>query len=495
MTLAETRQTNKVDLAQDALLRCREAAELIELGEYEEARDALGDLWKGLGKEPNLQGLAESARAEALLQVGVLSSRLASARTTGSQEDAKNLLTKALSAFQALENQLKVAEVKSELGICYWRTGAYDEARVLFDEALDGLDDPELSVRILIPFTDVEIWQGHHLEAWDLLKKAQTFYDNCNEVVKGRWHGQLAIVLLKLATTEEKNNYADRAIMEFTAAIYHYEQAGHERYLARNLNNLAMLFHKLGRYPEAHENLDRAREIFSKRNDPGSVAQVDETRCQVLLAEQRYEEAEPIINRAVNTLERGDEQALLADALTTQATLQARLDKKDSSLATFQRAMNLAEEAGAGASAGVAALSLIEELHTSLSEPELSDLYTHADDLLSRTQDAEHIKRLRNCARLIVGDLKLPPGRSLPDVVLAYETRCIEQALLEEHGKVTNTARRLGISHQAFTSILNTRQKGLLSKRTPIQKRRKSIIKKSAFPKKRRRHFKRDKPE
>ena len=32
--------------------------------------------------------------------------------------------------------------------------------------------------------------------------------------------GQLGIVLMKLATTEGRTDYADRAIMEFTAAIF-----------------------------------------------------------------------------------------------------------------------------------------------------------------------------------------------------------------------------------------------------------------------------------
>jgi len=59
--------------------------------------------------------------------------------------------------------------------------------------------------------------------------------------------------------------------------------------------------------------------------DSGSIAQVDETRARVLLAQGRNVEAEKVIRSAVRTLEAGGEQALLAEVLTTQGTVLARL--------------------------------------------------------------------------------------------------------------------------------------------------------------------------
>ena len=51
-----------------ALLRCRLAADLIHTGRYEDARDALGDLWQGIGERPELKGLEPQTAAEVLLQ-------------------------------------------------------------------------------------------------------------------------------------------------------------------------------------------------------------------------------------------------------------------------------------------------------------------------------------------------------------------------------------------------------------------------------------------
>src|SRR6266852_7496247 len=129
MTLSHTEQLGKVNSNRASLLLCDSAAELIERGDYDRARQALADFWRGIGEEPNLHGLSDSESAEVLLQVAVLSGWLASAQVTSSQEQAKDLLTKSLRLFQTVGNSAKVAEVKYELGICYWRTGSLDEAR------------------------------------------------------------------------------------------------------------------------------------------------------------------------------------------------------------------------------------------------------------------------------------------------------------------------------------------------------------------------------
>jgi len=471
------------------MFSCREAAALIDSGDYEAAREALGQQWRGAGKEPDLNGLPAEAKGEVLLQVGVLSGFLARAHVSGSQEPAKDLLSKSMRYFHEANNVAKTAEVRSELALCYWRTGAFDEARILLEEAMNGLESADLTARILIRLTLVEISQSRYLEAWDLLKKAQPLFDHCSESTKGRWHGQLALVFRRLSTAQNRSDYADRAILEFTAAIFHYELAGHERHRARNLNNLAMLLYRLGRYGEAHQHLDRARQIFGRLSDRGAVAEVDDTRCRILLAEKRYQEAEKLIEGAIKTLQEVGQLALLTDALTMKATILSRLEDKDLSLAVFQEAIRIGEEAGATTSAGLAALSLIEEHSPDLGEAELCQAYSRADEMLAHTQDAEHLAELRNCARLVVEKLKLDPAQPLVDVMHAHEARYIETALLEEGGSVTRAARRLGVTHQGLASILNSRHKGLLAKRTPIINRRRSIFKIKQERKKGRRFF------
>jgi len=291
----------------------------------------------------------------------------------------------------------------------------------------------------------------------------------------------MALILQRLAIGEGRTDYADRAIIEFTAAIYHYEQAKHERYCAINLNNLAMLLYVMQRYEEAHEHLDRAHTFLENLKDVGLLAQVEETRARVLVAEERYQEARQVIVGVVRAFEKGGEQALLADALIIKATAQARLGEYNPSLDTFRRALNTAENVGALSNAGRAALSMIEEHGERLSERTIYHLYSRADRLLATTQDAEDIARLRSCARIVTRKLygpDLDEYFTLPETVLKYEARFIEQALEEERGSVTRAARRLGISHQTLGAIIKTRHRNLRGKRSPEINRRRSIISK-----------------
>lgn len=470
---------------QRVLIRCRAAASLIHAGQYEAARDALGDMWQGVGQRPFVEGLKREVVAEVLLQSGVLSGWLGSARNmSGSQEAAKNLISEAQRIFNGLRLPVKVAEARYELGICYWRVGAFDEARVVLDAAARGVGDQEAELRakVLIRRSLIETWACRYHDALEVLREAEAFFSGLNDALKGRWHGQMALALRRVGMAEGRADYLDRAIIDHTAAIYHYEQAGHERYCAVNLNNLAMLLYRLGRYREAHEHLDRAGEIFERLKDPGNIAQVDETRARVLVAEQRYSEAGQVIESAIKAFERGGEQSCLADALTIHATVLARLGQHDRSLVVFRRAVSVAAEGGAKEKAGQASLSLIEEHGGErLSETELFDAYSRADTFLKSTQDLEDVRRLRACAlimgrrllRMRVGD----PAFSLTTEMHAYEARFVEEALERAGGSVTRAAQLLGFKHHgSLAGLIERRHQELLSKRSPVVRRQRSIV-------------------
>lgn len=490
MTLADERLKglDNPSLTEDqrALLRCEVAAELIHAGQYEAAWEALGELWTGIGERPDVKKLAPTVAAEVLLRCGALTGLLGGARNiTGAQERAKDLLNEAVRKFRSQGEYRKASEAQCELGACYWRLGAYDDARVVMREALKPLrdEDVELKAKILIRLTLAEVWEKRYYEALDILKEAEPIFASAGDALKGRWHGQKAIILRDLAHAERWPDYADRAIIEFTAAIYHFEQAKHERYSARALNNLAMLLSKLSRHPEAHEHLDRARAILLRLGDAGEVAQVDETRARLLIAEQKYADAERIVSGVIQTFERGGESALLADALAVRGIALARLGEHEGSLRSLRRAVQVAQDAGAQTNSALAALTMIEEHGADrLQESELVRLYLRADELLRDTQDVEDVARLRECARVVFGRLSgahLPAGSfSLIEAKYDLEAQYIERALEESGGSVSRAAKLLGMEHQSLIHLLNTRHRHLASKRTPAKRRLRSIIRK-----------------
>lgn len=459
----------------DPLKRCAKASELIYAGQHEQAKETLAGLWRGVGEYPNVDHYAPETAAEVLLQCGVLSGYLAEAEAMATQEKSKDLLTEALGIFEACDNQSKISEANCELGCCYFRAGAFDEARIVFAEAFHGAT-PEQYGRIVIGSAIVETATGCYEKAYSILIEAKPFFDEASDALKARWHGLMGVLLRR--TARGRIEYLDRAIIEFTAAIYHYEIAGHIRYCGGNLNNLAPILYKLGRYAEAHEQLDRAHLIFSRLRDKGTLAQVEETRACALIAEGRYVDAFRVIKGVVEVLERGGESALLVDALTTKAIVQARLRDHVQASQTFRHAIKVGEESGARFNAGLAAISMMEELK--LPGRTLFRAYRTADECLSQTQDEEVMARLRGCARLAVNQLggpQLDKNFSLRSALHLLEGRYIEEALIRSGGRITKAASLLGISHQALRNVLDNRQQHLLSKRLPLKKRYRSIIK------------------
>ena len=472
-----------------AIMRCQAAAKLILNGQFEDACEALGDLWRGMGVRPNVEGLDERATAEVLQQTGALSSWMGVVRQAGGvQEAAKDLLSESATLFERAGETAKAAFARSDLALCYWREGAYDEARVLLTRACEELDgaDAERRATVLLRLASVECTANRLHDALGILKETDGLLAGSeNHGLQGSFHNLYAVTLRRLGAIEEQEDYYDRAIIEYTAAIFHYEQSGNERHAARFENNLAFLLYKLGRYGDAHEHLNRVRAVFARLRDENGVAIADETRARVLVAERRYEEAGRLVAGAIQTFEKGGgETAMLADALTLDGVVRARLGDYESSVEVLRRAVRVGEESGALPSAAGAALTMIEEhgARRTISEEEVYDLYRRADHLLRDTQNAEELARLRACARVVMRRLA---GAQLGDsnfslfgAVHDLESRFISRALEEAGGSVTRAARLLGVRHQTLTAMLATRHKRLQSVRTPAVKRRRSIIKK-----------------
>jgi CheY-like chemotaxis protein len=239
--------------------------------------------------------------------------------------------------------------------------------------------------------------------------------------------------------------------------------------------------------------VERARKIFARLKDNGSAAQVDDTRARVLLAEGRNEEAKKAAQAAVRALEKGDEQALLAGALTTHGVALARAGRHVRAHLTLQNAILVAERAGDLEGAGQAALTIIEELNAHLAPGELAATYERADELLAKTQHQGVIRRLISCSVPVMKGLLaqhqfadkvqpekfgLPPtweGFSFKREMRRYEKFLIEQALKDAGGVISQAAQLLGFRHhQSLGDLLTKRHRDL--RHAPIVPRKRSII-------------------
>jgi CheY-like chemotaxis protein len=473
-----------------AILRCRLARQLEQAGDYEGAREILGKIWQRVGERPAMEELDGKARAEVLLRVGALTGYIGSARQIeGAQEIAKNLLSESFPFFEALQNTEGMAEVQIETSVCYWRAGALDEARVMLHAALNSLADTEGDLRAIasLRLAIVESTNKRFHEALRIYTDAGTLFEGLsNNVLKGKFHHLFGAVLQSLGAAENRKDYIDRALIELAAASFYFEEAELGRHQACVENNLGFLFGSIGKFAEAHEHLDRAQMLFTRLNDDVHLAQVDETRARVMLAEGRVVEAEKTARTAVRTLEKGDEQSLLAEALTTQGTALARLKHPEQAKATLERAIETAERAGDIESAGNAALVLIEELGVFLCNDDLKATVDRARDLLTNSQDLSTLKRLTTCAARVLSLVHASPRFpasvdwstfSFRHSILEYEAHFIKLALEDTGGVVSRAARLLGFNHhQSLLALLNGRHEILRHRSTPIIPRRRSII-------------------
>jgi tetratricopeptide (TPR) repeat protein len=387
----------------------------------------------------------------------------------------------------------KVAEARVDLAICYWREGALDEARVTLRLVLESVGDSqsEQRLRALLNSAIVERAATRDHDALRIYSEAAPLFAlSSNHALKGKFHNSHATLLRSLGTSEHREEYIDRALVEYAAASFHLEQAGHKRVLARVENNVGFLFATIGKFDEAQEHVTRARALHLSVGDVGGAAGAEDTRAQVFLLEGKYQEAERVALRAVQTLKQGGEQAVLAEALTTHGKALARLKQAHAARSTLDQAVKVAQNAGNPDRGGIAAVTAIEELSDWLSTDALRNYYRSAETLLSNSQNLSIKSRLGECARRVLSvalqdadtpapaslDESLPSGFSLDAEVLRYEGNLIRRALEESGGSVTRAARMLGVTHQGLAFILNGRHSDLQSIRTPVKRRRKSII-------------------
>lgn len=468
-----------------ALRRCKIALELKDKGDYGGAQEVMRPFWGRVGEQAATKGLHPSVAAEVLLCAGVLTGWVGSKHgIEEAQELAKNLVSKSITFYESLGDTAKVAAARAEIAYCYFREGGFDEARIMLTEALQKLTTPgNTRARALLKLITVEWSASRYNVALEILTDNAFLFERVtNHTIKGNYHNEFAIVLRNLATSEKREDFFPRAIAEYEQADLHFKLAGNTIYRADVKNNLGFLLYKLSRFKEAHEYLDQARRLTAGIKDKIGVAQIDESRAQVLIAEGRLKQAEEVARHAVKVLGNSGHQCLLADSLSTHGIALARLGKREQAQFIFQRAMEVAHQVGALNKAGLAALTLIEEIDDLA--PEFAyQLYDRATEWLAESQSQEVFLRVIAASKKIRvkarGELNaenatkaiLNTTCDLEQEMLKHEGRLIKEALAKADGSLTRAASLLTMSYQALAYILEGRQKDLLKERSPIRRR------------------------
>ena len=389
--------------SEQVLACCTIAREKLEVGDYDGGCAVLRTWWK-VGESQIHQGLSQRSAAELLLTAGVLTDSVARAKqVVGGQKLAEVLLSGAMALFDHLGETTKSVEARIELGCCYYHQGLFDLAHTTLSSCVVTLADQdfELKAVALIRLAIVERHSARLHEALNLLNEAASLKTALSSWTKGRFQTEMANTLKDLGVAENRTPCLDRALAHYREASLQFEQVGNLRYLAAVENNRGYLLLTLNRFEEAQIHLQRARNLFSEFGDNIGRAQVDETLAQLYLSSGDYDAAERSIELAVNTLEESGEDALLAEALTTQGLILCRLEHRHEAKPIIERARRVAERCGDREGAGRALLIMIEEMCENLDDDERREIGAHANQLLSNSQQHATRERLRRCLYLI----------------------------------------------------------------------------------------------
>lgn len=469
---------------EEALRCCQAAIVHKDREDYAGAQNLMSDMWEGIDQRPDVSGLHPSVAAEVFLCVGILTSWIGSRNQINvAQETAKNLITEAETYFESAGDVMKIAVARTEIAYCYWREGELNEARIMLREALKKLTTGGTNrARALLKLTTVECSATRYNEALEILTdNAALFQKVRNHTVKGAYHAEFAIILRNLAKSEKREENLNKAIVEFQMADREFKLARNPVFRADVKNNVGLLFGNLSRFKEAHKYLIEARRLTVSFKDKARTAQVDESSAQVFITEGKFKDAEAVARKAVAALERSGHRCMMAEALITQGIALARSNRTERAHFIFQQAIQTALQVDALCMAGLAALTLIEEVQ--LDPLTLQAAYQQAREWLADSKSQETLRRLNKASGQVVAslgeelsaekanDILLTKPFDLQKMMLKYEGALVKKALLQTNGSITRTASLLGVSYQYLGYMLETRHKDLIKDRTPIRRR------------------------
>lgn len=288
-----------------------------------------------------------------------------------------------------------------ELALCYYRQGLFDIGRSTLIRVLGELpeDSWELRSLALVRLGSLERHAGRLNEALDLIFQAIQIAELCGPWATARCYLELASIYKELAIAEDIQFYFDEATHFYAKALEEFEAIGQHRYVAIVENNMGFLLLSIGRYKDSEERLLRSRKLLENFSDILRGAQVDETLARLHIKIEEYALAQAEIEKALRTFELADNEVLLAEALTTNGIVACRLGCYNDAQKSFEAAYKISERCGDNTGAGLALLTMLEEMPDHLEATERLQIAEKLKKLLGATQHKSLKTRL---AKLLV---------------------------------------------------------------------------------------------
>lgn len=374
--------------AEQLQVYCAIVREQIDAGNYEAGCKILQPWWS-FGNRPKLGGLNPQSCADLLFTAGELAGFVASSKNLSrGQKHAEELLNGSVALFEQLSLYKRAAEGRIALALCYHRQGLFDIGRTTLVRVLDDLSSEnwELLSLTLMRLGGLDRNAGRLQDALDRLIQANNIAERCGPWITARCHLETASIHKDLAISEDTAVHFEQAVHFYLKALHAFEAVGHHRYVAIVENNIGLLL--LGRrsYAAAERYLLRARKSLEAFSDTLRGAQLNETLSRLYIGTKEYERAQELIEQAIRVFEHTDAEAILAEALITSGIVRSRLGKSSEAKSNFEAAYKISERCSNNEGAGLALLTLLEELGERLDLSEKIQIAERLRNLLATTQ-------------------------------------------------------------------------------------------------------------
>lgn len=218
---------------------------------------------------------------------------------------------------------------ETDLVVSLYREGNYSEAKERIGEGLSQSSQVDEIVCLVNELANIETDLKNYSEALNKRLSVRELVGQCkDEFTIANYHFGLALNSKQIAD-EGNESFYDRALIEYEAARFFFEQAGREERLGFVENNIGSLLIKLGRADESHSHFESARQIISKLkldNWPARLAEIDDTEALAYEAEGNYSQAVLYACRSVQALSQTDEPKTLINSKRTLERVLLKLE-------------------------------------------------------------------------------------------------------------------------------------------------------------------------
>ena len=273
---------------------------------------------------PALDGTSQEERAELLLRYGALIGFCGHvSQIASSQEQSKDLLTKAIAEFIDLGNEEKIAECENYIALAYQRVGELNESLVWLESSsqrnCSTTSGARLHSHLVRSLVDLEKKEFEKNIAF-LSGLENAYLENGDPFLLGNFYTNLGVSL-------KDTGHFPQALRCLKLSRHYNRKAGHKIYQGTSENNLAEFYWLTGDFEKAHRAIDSATRIFRGINDKSREGFSYDTKANIFLAEGKLVNALRAIEKAIDILKRGENASFHAEAILTKAKALLYLDR------------------------------------------------------------------------------------------------------------------------------------------------------------------------